>query len=218
MRHAVKNRKLGRTTAHRMALFRNQLASLMEHGRILTTVPKAKELRPIAERLITQGRRGTVEARRRVRRWISNRGLVKKVFDEIAPRFKDRPGGYLRIVKLGWRQGDGAEMAVLEFVDYEAPVKVAEEKGRKRGRRKPAVEAAPPAQATVREEEEAPQAAAEELAEAAEEEKPRSEKKGAGARLAERLGLRRKGKPTPKVKKGGTKGQKKGKPSKKKEK
>lgn len=117
MRHGVKGRKLGRTTAHREALFRNQLQSLMERERIVTTLPKAKELRPLAERVITRGKHGTVHARRWVLRWIPDRDLVKKVFDEIAPRFRERSGGYLRIVKLGPRKGDGAEMAVIELVD-----------------------------------------------------------------------------------------------------
>ncbi len=119
MRHNRKGRKLGRTTSHRLSMFRNQLASLVEHQRITTTLPKAKDLKPIAERLITQGKRGTVHARRRVGRWIANRDLIKKLFAEIAPRFSERPGGYLRIVKLGPRSGDGAEMAILEFVDFE---------------------------------------------------------------------------------------------------
>ncbi len=119
MRHAVHGRKLGRTSAHRTAMFRNQLASLVEHERIITTLEKAKELRPIFEKNVTQGKRGTLHARRRVRRWIPNRHLVQKLFDDIAPRFADRPGGYTRITKLGPRKGDGAEMAVLELVDYE---------------------------------------------------------------------------------------------------
>lgn len=118
MRHSVAGRKLGRTTAHRLALFRNQLASLIVQERIVTTLHKAKELRPIAERVVTQGKRGSVHARRLVGRWIQDRDLVKRLFDEIAPRFAQRPGGYLRIVRLGHRQGDGAEMAVLEFVDF----------------------------------------------------------------------------------------------------
>jgi len=117
MRHAVRGRKLGRTSAHRTALFRNQLQSLVINERIVTTLPKAKELRPIAERVITRGKHGTVHDRRWVLRWVLKRDLVKKVFDEIAPRFTERPGGYLRIVKLGPRQGDGAEMAVLELVE-----------------------------------------------------------------------------------------------------
>ncbi len=138
MRHGIRGRKLGRTSAHRKAMFRNQLVSLMEHGRITTTLPKAKELRPIAERLITLGKRGTVHARRQVRRWLPpqvkpersyrfgqpkpddlKKTTLQKIFDEIAPRFADRPGGYLRIAKLGPRKGDAAEMAILEFVDYE---------------------------------------------------------------------------------------------------
>ncbi len=119
MRHAVHGRKLGRTSAHRRAMFRNQLASLVEHERIITTIEKAKELRPIFEKTITQGKRGTLHARRRVRRWIPNRQLVQRLFDDIAPRFEDRQGGYTRITKLGPRKGDGAEMAVLELVDYD---------------------------------------------------------------------------------------------------
>lgn len=117
MRHAVKGRKLGRTTSHREALFRNQLQSLVEKEKIVTTLPKAKELRPIAEKVITRGKHGSLHDRRWVLRWVLKRDLVKKVFDEIAPRFTERPGGYLRIVKLGPRQGDGAEMAVLELVE-----------------------------------------------------------------------------------------------------
>jgi len=128
MRHAISNRKLGRTTAHRQAMFRNQLASLIEHGRIRTTLAKAKELRPIAERLITRGREDTVHARRMVGRWVANRTLVKKLFDEIGPRFTDRPGGYLRILKMGPRPGDAAEMAILEFVDYELEEKDSDKK------------------------------------------------------------------------------------------
>ena len=130
MRHAVRGKRLGRTTSHRLAMFRNQLASLVEHGRIKTTLVKAKELRPIAEKLITQGRRGTVHARRLAGRWLLSRTVIKKLFENIAPRFADRPGGYLRIVKLGPRQGDNAEMAIIEFVDYDdakAAVEVAEE-------------------------------------------------------------------------------------------
>jgi len=118
MRHAVRGRKLGRTTAHRRALFRNQLASLVQHERITTTLEKAKELRPIAEKMVTQGKRGTLHARRRVRRLL-DRHMVKKLFDNIAPRFAERQGGYTRILKLGPRKGDGAEMALIEFVDFE---------------------------------------------------------------------------------------------------
>ena len=119
MRHGKKNRKLGRSTAHRIAMFRNQLSSLVVHGRIVTTLPKAKELRPVAERLVTRSKSDTVHARRIAGRWVGDRDLLKKLFTEIAPRFSDRPGGYTRIIKLGPRHGDNAEMAILEFVDYE---------------------------------------------------------------------------------------------------
>lgn len=120
MRHHKAHRKLGRTSAHRAALFRNQLQAFMAEERIVTTLAKAKELRSLAERCITRGKQtDSVSARRWVRRWIPDRAVVKRVFDDIAPRFLDRPGGYTRIIKLGPRQGDGAEMAVLELVDYE---------------------------------------------------------------------------------------------------
>ena len=99
-------------------MFSNQLASLMTHERIQTTISKAKELRPLAERLITTAKNDGVAARRRVYRWIPDHGTVKKVFESIAPRFVDRPGGYTRILKLGARRGDAAEAAILEFVDY----------------------------------------------------------------------------------------------------
>ena len=120
MRHGKRGRKLNRTSAHRIALFRNQVQSLIQEERIVTTLAKAKELRRIAEKVVTRGKRqDDVAAQRWVRRWVPKRELVKKLFDDIAPRFEDRPGGYTRIVKLGPRQGDGAEMAVLEFVDYD---------------------------------------------------------------------------------------------------
>jgi large subunit ribosomal protein L17 len=147
MRHAVKGRRLGRTSSHREALFRNQLQSLVEKEKIVTTLPKAKELRPIAEKVITHGKHGSIHDRRWVLRWVLKRDLVKKVFDEIAPRFTERPGGYLRIVKLGPRQGDGAEMAVLELVersDAAAPEPAAEEK-------KPKKKAAPKKEAKPKE-------------------------------------------------------------------
>ena len=117
MRHNVRGRKLGRTSAHRKAMFRNQLTSLIEHERIRTTLHKAKELRPIADRMVTHGKKGTIQARRQVRRWVPSRDHVRKLFDEIAPRFEERQGGYTRIIKLGPRVGDAAEMALLEFVE-----------------------------------------------------------------------------------------------------
>ena len=118
MQHNRAGRKLRRTTPHRLAMFSNQLASLMTHERIQTTISKAKELRPLAERLITTAKNDGVAARRRVYRWIPDHVTVKKVFESIAPRFVDRPGGYTRILKLGARRGDAAEAAILEFVDY----------------------------------------------------------------------------------------------------
>ena len=137
MRHAMRGRKLGRTSAHRQALFRNQLQSLVLQERIITTLPKAKELRPIAEKVITRGKHGTVHDRRWALRWLSDRDLVKKLFDDIAPRFTERPGGYLRIVKLGPRQGDGAEMAVIELVEREAAAAPAEAPKETKAKREP---------------------------------------------------------------------------------
>lgn len=119
MRHSMANRKLGRTSSHRKALFRNQLASLIEHERIVTTLIKAKELRPIAEKIVTLGKKGTLHARRNAGKLLASDALLRKLFDDLAPRFADRPGGYTRIVKLGSRRGDNAEMAILEFVDFE---------------------------------------------------------------------------------------------------
>lgn len=133
MRHHRAGRKLGRVSEHRRALFRNQLLSLMQHERIITTLPKAKELRPLAERMVTLGRKNSVHARRLVNRWICDRDVVKRLFGEIAPRFLNRPGGYTRIVKLGPRKGDGAELAVLEFVDYKLPEATKEKKAKKSG-------------------------------------------------------------------------------------
>jgi len=118
MQHNRAGRKLGRTSAHRKALFRNQLTSLITHERIQTTLSKAKELRPLAEKLVTLGKRGGLHARRLALRDVSQ-DAAKRLFDEIAPRFATRPGGYTRILKLGQRQGDAAEKAILEFVDFD---------------------------------------------------------------------------------------------------
>jgi large subunit ribosomal protein L17 len=119
MRHRVRGRKLGRTTAHRTALFRNQLTALFTHERIITTLAKAKELRPMAERMVTLAGTGSLPARRKVLTMVPDKVIVRRLFDEIAPRFVDRPGGYTRIMRLGRRHGDGAEMAIIEFVDYD---------------------------------------------------------------------------------------------------
>jgi large subunit ribosomal protein L17 len=111
------NRKLGRTSSHRNAMFRNQLASLIESERIITTLPKAKELRPIAEKLITLAKNDSVHARRQAARQVPDDALIAKLFDTLGPRFSTRPGGYTRIMKLGARRGDAAEMAILELVE-----------------------------------------------------------------------------------------------------
>jgi len=131
MRHRARGRKLGRTTAHRKALFRNQLTALFSHERIITTVAKAKELRPLAERMVTLARTGTLPARRRVLTMVPDKVVVRRLFDEIAPRFVDRDGGYTRIVRLGPRHGDAAELAVIEFVDYTPPEKGESDRGSK---------------------------------------------------------------------------------------
>jgi large subunit ribosomal protein L17 len=127
MQHNRAGRKLGRTSAHRKALFRNQLTSLITHERIQTTLSKAKELRPLAEKLVTLGKRGGLHARRLALRDVSQ-DAAKRLFDEIAPRFATRPGGYTRILKLGQRQGDAAEKAILEFVDFDFAQRRADKK------------------------------------------------------------------------------------------
>ena len=137
MRHHRAGKKLGRDSAHRRALYANLTASLIEHGRIRTTETKAKAVRPIAEKIVTLGREGTIHARRQVLAYIRSQEVTHKLFSEVAPRFNDRPGGYTRIVKLGPRQGDSAPMAYLEFVDF-VPDRGAEEAegtGRRRRRR-----------------------------------------------------------------------------------
>ena len=118
MRHHRAGRKLGRDASHRKALYANLTASLIEHGRIKTTVAKAKEVRPVAEEMITLARRGDVHARRRALTFLRSQDVVHKLFSEVAPRFEGRPGGYSRIVKIGPRPGDAAEMVYLELVDF----------------------------------------------------------------------------------------------------
>jgi large subunit ribosomal protein L17 len=124
VRHHRSGKKLGRDSAHRKALYSNLAGSLIEHGRIKTTVAKAKAVRPIAEKMITLGRRGDLAARRQALAYLRSNDVVHILFAEVAPRFTDRPGGYTRIVKLGPRSGDAAEMAYLEFVDYVPPAPV----------------------------------------------------------------------------------------------
>src|SRR5262245_31512007 len=123
MRHNVGLRKLGRTSSHRRALLRNLTTSLFRHERVRTTLPKAKELRPFAEKLITLARRDDLHARRLVLRQVDDKEVVKKLFSTLGPRFAARPGGYTRTLRLGPRQGDGAEMALVELVGSEAMFK-----------------------------------------------------------------------------------------------
>jgi large subunit ribosomal protein L17 len=119
VKHARAGKKLGRDSAHRKALYSNLAGSLFQHGRIKTTEAKAKAVKPFAEQMITLGKRGDLAARRRALAELRSEPVVKELFGEIAPRFAERPGGYTRIVKLGQRQGDAAEMVYLELVDYE---------------------------------------------------------------------------------------------------
>ncbi len=121
MRHRVAGRKLSRHTQHRELMFRNMLVSLLQYERIKTTLAKGKELRSWADRIISLGKQGTLHARRRAFALLRNREIVKKLFDEIAPKFKDREGGYTRVYRLGWRQGDGAPLSLVELVTYASP-------------------------------------------------------------------------------------------------
>ncbi|HVW54713.1 MAG TPA: 50S ribosomal protein L17 [Rhizobiaceae bacterium] len=130
MRHGRSGRRLNRTVSHRKALFSNMAASLIEHEQITTTLPKAKELRPIVEKLVTLGKRGDLHARRQAIAAIKSDALVKRLFDTIAPRYAERHGGYLRIMKAGFRQGDNAAMAVIEFVDRDTEAKGAADRAR----------------------------------------------------------------------------------------
>jgi large subunit ribosomal protein L17 len=116
MRHGVSGRKFDQPTAQRMAMFRNLVRSLILHERITTTVPKAKEMQPFAEKLITLGKDGSVHARRKALAFVTDKDVIAKLFDDVAPRYASRQGGYTRVVKLGRRLGDGADMALIEFV------------------------------------------------------------------------------------------------------
>ena len=124
MRHQRAGKKLNRDAPHRKALYANLVGSLVAHGRVKTTVAKAKAVRPVAEKMITLGRRGDIHARRQALAFLRSQEVVHQLFSEVAPRFTDRPGGYTRIVKIGPRSGDSAPMAYLEFVDHvpRAPV------------------------------------------------------------------------------------------------
>jgi large subunit ribosomal protein L17 len=146
MRHNVAHRKLGRVTEHRLALLRNQAIALLRHERIETTMPKAKELRPFVERLITLAKRGVaagdangkiLHARRLILAEIPDKAVVGKLFDTLAPRFAERPGGYLRILRVGFRRGDAAEVAHVELVGSEYNPKAAEEEAARKEAAKP---------------------------------------------------------------------------------
>jgi len=130
MRHARGYRRLNRTHEHRKALFANMSGSLIEHEQIKTTLPKAKELRPIVEKLITLAKRGDIHARRQARAQLKQDMHVSKLFDVLGPRFAERKGGYIRILKAGFRYGDMAPMAIIEFVDRDADAKGAADKAR----------------------------------------------------------------------------------------
>ena len=136
MRHQVKGRKLRRPTAHRRALLRNLVTSFLDKERIRTTLAKAKEVRPLAEKMITLGRRGTLHARRQVLAFVKKEAVVTKIFDDLGPRFGQRPGGYSRIIKLGRRMGDGAQLAMLELVGTEFKKKTKKKKGKEKGAKK----------------------------------------------------------------------------------
>ncbi len=123
MRHGAAYRKLGRTVSHRQAMFANMAASLIKHEQITTTLPKAKELRPFVEKLVTLGKKGDLHARRQAISQVRDVTQVGKLFDTLAPRYAERNGGYIRIMKAGFRHGDNAPMAVIEFVDRDVDAK-----------------------------------------------------------------------------------------------
>ncbi len=123
MRHKIAHRKLNRTASHRKAMFANMSSSLVEHEQIVTTLPKAKELRPFVEKLVTLAKKGDLNSRRIAISRMRNKEQAKKLFDVLGPRYADRPGGYIRIMKAGFRYGDNAPMAVIEFVDRDESAK-----------------------------------------------------------------------------------------------
>ena len=131
MRHLNSGKKLGRNPSHRRATLRNLVTNLFEHGRITTTLTRAKAARPVAEKIITLGKRDTLQSRRQAAAYIMTPDATKKLFGEIAPKFADRPGGYTRIVHAGVRVGDGAKVAILELIGYELKKKEKKEKTKK---------------------------------------------------------------------------------------
>ena len=130
MRHGFKGRRFSRSASHRKSMLANLAVSLIEHEQIVTTLPKAKDLRPIVEKLVTLGKRGDLHARRQAIAQIGHDDVVKRLFDTIAPRYATRNGGYLRIMKAGFRQGDNAPLAVIEFVDRDTSAKGAADRAR----------------------------------------------------------------------------------------
>jgi large subunit ribosomal protein L17 len=130
MRHRTTGRKLNRTASHRKAMLSNMTASLLTHEQITTTLPKAKEVRRIADKMISLGKRGTLHARRQAFAYLRDDGAVRKLFDGLAVRYKERPGGYTRVLKAGFRYGDVAPMAVIELVDRDPEAKGAADKAR----------------------------------------------------------------------------------------
>ena len=136
MRHLVAGSKLGKQPAHRRAVLRNLVTNVIERERIQTTIARARAARPLVERMITLGKRDTLHARRQAAAFLQTKDATKKLFGEIAPRFSDRPGGYTRIVRVGWRIGDGAELAILELIGSE--LKKKEKKAKKEKTQEPA--------------------------------------------------------------------------------
>ena len=130
MRHGKAHRKFNRTAEHRKAMFANMSAALITHEQVTTTLPKAKDLRPVVEKLVTLAKKGSLHARRQAIAQIKDLPAVKKLFDVIAPRYKARNGGYLRIIKAGFRYGDNAAVAVIEFVDRDVEAKGKEDRAR----------------------------------------------------------------------------------------
>jgi large subunit ribosomal protein L17 len=178
MRHRVAGRKLGRTTEHRIALLRNLSTALFDKEKITTTLAKAKELRPFAEKLLTISKKETLHARRQVARHIHDRAVVTKVFDTLSARYAQRPGGYTRIIKLGPRRGDQAEMAIIELVGSEAEL-AAESKGKTRrgAKAKAKAKAKPAAKAKPKKKAKTKKAAAKDEAEPEPKKKARATKK-----------------------------------------
>ena len=144
MRHKIAGRKLGRTTSHRRALFRNMATALLKHEQITTTLPKAKELRPVVEKLITMGKADSLASRRRAHAFLKDASVVAKLYTTLGPRYAERKGGYIRVLRAGMRYGDAATMAVIELVDRDTAAK-----GQDSGPTPQAAEAAGTEQATA---------------------------------------------------------------------